>query len=164
MIPPTAAEVVAATEVDVLKAASPAKAAEIVAVAGSIFQRITGQTWTSVTVADEPIVRRVIRGLSELTAYQDSPEYLETLSDFDLIQNFSAGPYSESRRSPEDARKARLIVAWPWLSDLLWTLLTEDRYEYWWAFFSDHNLPAFAVQEVDWRYPNIFDIGYHFGA
>jgi hypothetical protein len=160
---PTATDVQGWTELDLLKNADAAKASRIVAVAEALFLRITGQTWDSIATADEPLVQQAVKGLSELTAYQDSPEYLETLSDFDLISSFSAGPYSESRRSPEDARKARMLVAWPWLSDLLWNLLTPDQYNYWTEFFLDTPPPAFEVTEVNWG-ADFYDLGYYWGA
>jgi hypothetical protein len=102
--------------------------------------------------------------MSQQLAMQATPEYLETLSDFDHIQSFSAGPYSETRRSPGDAMKARMLNAWPWLSDLLWRMLTPDQYDYWISFFSGDNAPAFAVTEVDWSDTGLLGDGYIWGA
>jgi hypothetical protein len=150
VIAPTAAEVKAASEVDAITTATPAKLDRLVAIANSSFQKITGLKFADVDPDDEPIVTQAVTGLAEMTSYQTSPEYIETLADFDLIQSFNAGPYSETRRSAEDARKARLLVAWPWLSDILWNLLTPDKYDYWVSFFSGQNAPAFNYTEVDW--------------
>ena len=149
---PTTADVQGLTRYEELKAATPEMAAQSVDAAISAFKRFTGLDFAQVPVADEPRIRRAVRGLSELLWIQDSPEYIETVADFDLIQSFNAGPYSENRRSPEDARKARLLVAWPWLSDLLWGLMTPDAYAEWDVFFSEDGgtSPAWGVQEVDW--------------
>jgi hypothetical protein len=124
-----------------------------------------GLAFDQVPADDEPLVQQAVKGLAELTAYQDSPEYLETLADFDLIQNFSAGPYSESRRSPREAMEARMLVAWPWLSNMLWGLMTPDKFDFWTAFFDPkRTAPAFAVQEVDWSGDFWIDRDYLWGA
>lgn len=166
MVEPTAADVQSWTKLDALKNAAADDAARIVAVAKSSFLKITGQSWTAILPQDEPLVQQAVKGMAELTSYQDSPEYIETLADFDLIQSFSAGPYSETRRSPGDAMKARLLVAWPWLSDMLWNLLTPEKYDYWTAFFSDKPTPAFDVQEMNWgdHYLGEFFDGHVWGA
>lgn len=150
MIPPTAAEVQGWTTLDALKNADALTADRVVARANASFVRMTGQTWPGLPVALEPLAQQAAQGLAELTILQSSAENLETLADFDLIQSFSAGPYSETRRSPADAMKARMLVAWPWLNELLWGLLTDDKYDYWIAFFSGLNAPATAVTEMDW--------------
>lgn len=161
---PIPADVLARTELELLKDASEDKLAIIVATANALFLRFTGQTYEAMEPALEPLVQRAVQGLAEMTVYQESEDYLDTISDFDLIQNFSAGPYSETRRNPADMVKARLIVPWPWLSALLWQLLTPDKYDYWVAFFSGQVAPAFAVQEVDWSGHDLVDPAYLWGA
>ena len=121
--------------------------------AQSLLTAITGQTVAEMPDEFVPMANLAIRGFTEQLAYQGSAEYLETLSDFDLIQSFSAGPYSETRRSAEDAMKARKLNAWPWLSDLLWLMLTDEKREFWEDYFSDENAPAWAVTEVEWDPP-----------
>jgi hypothetical protein len=148
---PTYTDIQGWTELDALKNAPEAKAQRMAAIAVSGFKRITGQTdFAAIPADDEPIVNQAVTGLAEMAVNQSSAEYLETLSDWDLIQSFNAGNYSETHRSPDDARKARMLVAWPWLSDLLWGLLTPEKYDYWVSFFGGQNAPAFAVTEVDW--------------
>lgn len=148
---PTAADIRGWTQLAALKTADDTLATRLVALAVSMFRRLTGVSdLTTVADSDVPMVQAAIQGLAELLTFQQSPEYLDTLSDWDLITSFNAGPYSETHRSPEEARKARLIVAWPWLSELLWSLLTPDKYDYWISFFGTDHPPAFAVQEVDW--------------
>lgn len=152
MIAPTAADVQGWTEQDTLKNATLTRATRLTAIAISSFKRITGVNFDTVSADDEPLVEHAITGLAEMVMAQSDPEYLETLADFDLIQSFNAGPYSETRRGAEDAMKARRLVAWPWLSDVLWNLLTPDKYDYWVSFFSGKNAPAWTTQEVDWDF------------
>lgn len=165
MIAPTAAEILAASKFSFAEAGYADETAlePLVAAAGGLLTTITGLEWADITPAQEPLVLLAVGGMSEQLAMQSTPEYLETLADFDLIQSFSAGPYSETRRSPEDAMKARKLNAWPWLSDLLWQLLTPDKRDEWLAFFSGQNAPAFAVTEMDWSGMGDFD-GYVWGA
>jgi hypothetical protein len=148
---PSADDIKGWTELDTFTGAPAPRQERLTAIAISMFKRITGVTdFAAVAADDEPLAQQAITGLAELLTYQTSPEYMDTLSDWDLISSFSAGPYSETHRNPEEARKARLLVAWPWLSDLLWGLLTPERYDYWVSFFGGQNAPAFAVTEVDW--------------
>lgn len=123
---------------------------QLVAEAVGDFRRITGLSFAAVPADDEALAQKAIRGLTALGAAQATEDYAETLADFDLIQSFSAGEYTETRRSAEDARKARALVAWPWLSDLLWGLLTDDQHDYYVEYFGGQNRPAFEITEVDW--------------
>lgn len=119
--------------------------------ANSAFLRFTGLVYANIAATDDASVFRAVRGLAELSSVQESADYIETLSDWDLIQSFSAGPYSETRRSADDARKARLLVAWPWLSDLLWDLMTDDRRDHYLELLGVP-VPAFEVSEMDWSW------------
>jgi hypothetical protein len=119
--------------------------------AGAALRRLTGRD-LAVDVPDyeEPLFQQALQGLTEQLAFQTQQENLETLSDFDLIQSFSAGPYSETRRSPKEAFEARMLNAWPWLNSLLWSILSPDMLDYWEAFFGGSTPPAWSVSEVDW--------------
>lgn len=151
---PTAEEIVAASQLNFAEQGyDDAQVGVIVSSANSLLTAITGLTFDPRGNIDsniEALVRMAVRGFSEQIAYQGTPEYLETLADFDLIQNFSAGPYSEARRNAGDAMKARMLNAWPWLNGLLWSILTDDKRDYWNSVFSGLNAPAFAVTEVAW--------------
>lgn len=153
MVAPTAAEIRSWSKLGFgeLGYADDVSLGRLVARATAAFVRITGQTLETVQPADVPLVEQAIQGLTEQLAFQTQQDNLETLSDFDLIQSFSAGPYSETRRSPEAAMKARMLNAWPWLNELLWGLLTPDRYDYWVGHFGGGNAPAFGVTEVAWN-------------
>jgi hypothetical protein len=122
------------------------------------FYNTTGRPVdSSVPTELAPLVEQAIQGLTEQAAYRAQEDNLETLSDFDLISSFNAGPYSETRRSPDEMMKARMINAWPWLNRLLWDLLTPDKYDYWVFFFSGQLAPAFAITEVNWFYTYVND-------
>ena len=121
------------------------------------FYNTTGQVLANVPAALEPLVQQAVQGLTEQAGYRAQEDNLETLSDFDLISTFSAGGYSETRRSPDEMMKARMINAWPWLFRLLWVLLTPDKYDYWTFFFSGDVAPSFAVTEMNWFYTYVND-------
>lgn len=152
MVAPTAAQMKEWSQLDFasLGFETDVKLGRIIARAVAALQQITGLSLSTVEPGIEPLVEQAVQGLTEQLAYQAQPDIVETLSDFDLISSFSAGPYSETRRSPGEAFKARMLNAWPWLSDLLWTLLTPDKIDFWNAYFGGDVAPAFAVSEVDW--------------
>lgn len=149
MVAPTAEQVQGWTKVTDFANAADADAERYVARANAAFRRITGLRFEDVDSDDVPLVEQAVQGLSESIFYDNTEDRLETLSDFDLIKSFGAGPYNETRRGPEEAMKARLLHPWPWLSSLLWQLLTEDKYDYWMEFFGG-NAPASEIIEVDW--------------
>jgi hypothetical protein len=124
--------------------------AEMVNRAEAMFWRITGQTLDELDPKIAPMVRRVIQGMTEQMVMQGAQETLETQSDFDLIASLNAGPYSETRRDPGAMRKAWMLHPVPWISDALWQLLTEERYGFYWHFFSGSDIPAFATTDVFW--------------
>ena len=130
--------------------ADPDPLADIAGQGAALFALITGRTYATIPAELEPLVRRAVAGLTYMQVVQSQPDYLETLADFDLIQSFSAGSYSETRRSAEDALKARMLVPWGWLNDLLKLLLTPEKADYWDEQFSGEHAPAWEVTEVDW--------------
>lgn len=124
---------------------------ELVDRSESSFWRITGQTLNQIDAKDAPLVRRVIQGLTEQMAMQSSPETLDTQSDWDLIQSFTAGPYSEQRRSPQEMFAGRMLNPVPWISDALWSLLSYERYGHYISFFTGVNVPAWQGDDVFWE-------------
>jgi hypothetical protein len=177
---PTAADVRAASKLDfddygypVSQDGLPGGLQEVVNQAESAFYRITGQSLDRIDTKDAPLVRRVITGLTQQMAMQNSEDYLDTTSDWDLIVSFSAGPYSETRRSAVDMFQARMLNPVPWLSSALWSLLSEERYGYYMAFFTGYNMPAFQTSDVFWEEglwqgelgrPDGIPGGYYWGA
>lgn len=146
---PTATEIQDWTKLTDLKAAPIDEAERTTSRAISSFKRFTGLDFATVSADDAPEIQRAVQGLAELLTVQDSADYLETLADWDLLLSFSAGSYSETRRSAEDAYKARMLVAWPWLNSLLWGLMTPEKYDQWIIFFGAP-APAWGTQEVEW--------------
>lgn len=71
-----------------------------------------------------PLIRRALRMLCEFNAGVSQMELLESVTDFDLIQSFSASNYNESRRSPMQARAG--AHPWPALDRLLGQILDWD--------------------------------------
>ncbi len=131
--------------------ATPGGLQEIVDRAESLFWRITGQQLDAIDAKAAPLVRRVIQGMTEQMVMQGSEDVLDTQSDWDLISGFSAGPYNENHRGPGEMRAAWALNPVPWISDALWSLLTQERYEWYWHFFSGSNMPAFATSDVFWQ-------------
>lgn len=83
---------------------------------------------------------------------------LETVGDIDLIQTFSAGQYSETRKDTD--RQKQSLNPWPMLDEILWMLLglfpgetndrVAERYGYWLALLRGFNPPSWEVIETDW--------------
>lgn len=64
-----------------------------------------------------PMVRRALRMLVEYNVAGSVQDILDTAADFDLVQSFSAGPVSESRRNQGGGRN--ILHPWPALNKLL---------------------------------------------
>src|SRR3954453_3303098 len=71
---------------------------------------ITGRTLATMPAELEPLAQEAIQLQTETLAYQAQPDYVETLADFDLISSFTAGPYSEQRRSVAEAIEAKALA------------------------------------------------------
>jgi hypothetical protein len=124
----------------------------IVGAAGEWVLDVTGHgTWEAVPTLYANRVTLAIKLAVEMTAAQSTPEYLETLSDFDLIQSFSAGSYSETRRTPlQAAEAAAMLAAWPPLNAALLNAMTPEKREEYLALLSGKAIPAVGYTEVDW--------------
>jgi hypothetical protein len=114
---------------------------------------ITGRVLGGLDTTDDPnlipLVQLAIQIRTEMLVHQAQPDYVETLADFDLISGFSAGPYSETRRGVGDAVAAKVLSANPMLHDLLFNLLTEDKYDDYILFLSGQPIPALAFATLD---------------
>lgn len=93
--------------------------------------------------------RRAVFLRSVQIVLHDQAGYQQSVAE-DYIQSFSAGPYSESRHDPTRRGESRMINPWQELNDLLWLLLTEDRYSFWVSLLQNVHTPGFEVTEVDW--------------
>jgi|SRR3954452_3522655 hypothetical protein len=123
----------------------------VIPAANALVIHLTGwETFNAVPADKEPLVELAVRLAVEMQAAQSTPDYLETLADFDLISSFSAGSYSETRRSAEDAIKAKALTAWPALDHALVAAMTDDKHDDYLAWLEDQVAPGFAVTEMDW--------------
>lgn len=98
----------------------------------SWFQKVSGRTLDDIdpTDNDVPLINEAIQMLVEWRVMSSQDEVVETAGDFDLIGNFSAGNYSETRRA--DNRRPQTLHPWPALNSLLYQLLDpsmRDSYE-----------------------------------
>lgn len=131
--------------------ASPDPLAPIIDAANAFVLQTTGhETFAAVPDAQAPLVVLAVRLATEMFAAQTTPEYLETLSDFDLLASFSAGSYSEQRRSPEDMAKARMLAPWPPVHAALLAAMTPEKRDDYLAFLDGKTVPAWEVSEVNW--------------
>jgi hypothetical protein len=104
----------------------------------------------------EPLMQQAIQMRVEQVLLQGRPGHVNSAADNEVVQSFSAGSYSESRRagqgfSSRTGAAERGINTWPALEELLWMLMTPERFAYWWAFTSGQPMPDFTVEEVNWR-------------
>lgn len=98
----------------------------------------------------ERVMAQAVQYKTEDMAFIDQPENVETIGDFMLISSFSAGSYSETRRSLDELAKAKMIDADPRLNSLLFGCMTDDKRDFWQDWLNAVNSPAFEVTEVDW--------------
>lgn len=96
-----------------------------------------------------PMLRQVVRMRVEQIIEQEQPGYISTVTD-DSLLSMSVGSYSETRRDPTRRGEEKILNLWTSLNDLLWTLMTPDRYDYWLSYTSGIHAPAFQVEEVNW--------------
>jgi hypothetical protein len=105
----------------------------------------------------------------EQEALQSQEDYVDTVTD-DLIQSFTAGNYSETRKEPGRLRYTGAttgipeINSNPTLNMDLWLLMTPAMQEYWRYVIQGSGGAAFAVTEVDWgNYDGLYPYSYGVG-
>jgi hypothetical protein len=99
------------------------------------------------TGADEVMVEEAVYTFTEWLAHHKQADVIETMGDFELISSFSAGSYSETRRSGKDSQEASRAL----LRNLLWPIMSADKQDEWLALEAGVVVPSFAVTEVDWQ-------------
>jgi hypothetical protein len=97
------------------------------------------------------LIQQAIQMRTEQIILQGRADYIESAAENDVIQSFSAGLYSESRRDPARASKTTSINSWPALNELLWMLMTPERYAWWYSYVTGEAPADFAVVAVDWN-------------
>lgn len=125
----------------------------LLAVALSTLTRYTGQSWDGDTYSDlapakgtEAMAQDAVQVLVEMAAFKKQGDRLETFQDFDLLNNFSAGGYSESRRNGKDMQDATYGM----LKSILWPLMSYDAQDEWIQMTTGVVAPAFTTTEVAW--------------
>jgi hypothetical protein len=120
---------------------------------------VTGQTYESMTddvfgMLVQSQLRQAIQMRTEQVVLQGKRGYVGSAAEKDVIQSFSAGGYSETRTTGGFSRAGaaeKSINSWPALSELLWLLMTDERFAWWVAFTSGQSAPDFTIEEYDWR-------------
>lgn len=111
----------------------------------------TGRAWAddgTFTPANlSPLADQAVQVVTEFLAFR-AEAAPETLSDFDMIESFTAGSYSEQHRSPADMAKAGFAS----LQALLWPLMTEEAQDQWLFLMGAGNRPDFSVTGVDYTW------------
>ena len=99
---------------------------------------VTGRDFASMPVELLDLARQAVRMRVEQQVMEQQDDAVESASDG--LSSFSAGNYSETRIDPTKRGSVKILNAWGALADVLWLLMTGERYEYWVGFLS----------EVDW--------------
>lgn len=94
------------------------------------------------------MLRQAIQMRTEQVLFQAQNGYVDDASD-DVVSSLSVGGFSQSKFQPS---KDRRLNSWNALGDLLWLLMTPDRYSWWVAFLSgDAELmigPAWGIEQT----------------
>lgn len=113
----------------------------------------TGRAWDDAGEFEpeplEPLALMATRQLTEMLAYRAQEDVPETIADFDVLQSFSAGSYSETRRDPRNAIGIGIAALMP-LQSVLWPLMTDEARDNWIMLTGGPTPPGMAVTEVDW--------------
>lgn len=97
-----------------------------------------------------PLIQQAIQMRVEQVVMQGRPGHVDSASTNEVVSSFTAGSYSETRRDPGRRGEQRSLNTWPALDELLWMLMTSDRFAWWWAYVTGQQIPSFAVEEIDW--------------
>lgn len=110
----------------------------------------TGRTFPSMPSQFSASAARAVRILTGVMAYQEQEDVIETIADFGFIQSFSAGNYSETRRSIADVSKSGIICNNILLHKTLWMVMTDEKRDEWQSTLTGVNAPAFETTEIAW--------------
>jgi hypothetical protein len=110
----------------------------------------TGRTYEAMPTGFEPMAFAAAQRLTEIMAVQNAADIVSAQSDYATVQSFSAGGYSETRRSLDAVRKSGMIHVDPTLHALLWAMLTDEKRDEWMFWLTGEIAPASDVTEVDW--------------
>lgn len=77
-----------------------------------------------------PLIGQAVQMRTEQEAFQAQNGYIDSASD-DVVATLSVGGFSQTRTDPGRRGEQRQLNSWQALGNLLWLLMTEDRYVYW---------------------------------
>lgn len=103
-----------------------------------------------------PTIRQAIQMRTEQVTYQSQRSYLEDATD-DVVGSFSVGGYSQSKSDPNRRGEQRQLNSWQALSNVLWLLMTPDRY-WWWVVFLSGD--AHLMEGVAYGFENAIQPGW----
>lgn len=160
-LPPTAVEIRADSQVKFarLGLSSDDDLQRVVDRSVAYIQYVTGQNLDALVPPDgtsmtqeqlEPLVAQAIQMRTEQVAMQGRQGHVDAAASNEVISGFTAGSYSEQHRDPNRKKDSLSINTWPALDELLWMILTPDRFSWWWAFLTGNALPEFMVEEIAW--------------
>lgn len=160
MAAPTASDVDSWSQVDFAALGVDAtNLTRLTTLAIALLRRWTGQFWdasngglyTGLAPAEgtEPMAQDVVRQLVEVAAEQSTEDRAEGFADFDTLTSFSAGGYSENRRSGKDFQEATAAL----LHRLFWPLMDYAHQDQWMQMMGQV-IPGFEVTEMDWQSSN----------
>lgn len=110
----------------------------------SEFVRKTGLALLEATAEEEPLVTECLQLLTEYRGAASQQEITETGADYDMIGNFSASDYSETRR--QDNRRPLVLHPVPRINALMLHLMTDEKQAE-----SGGEAPAVQAEDpVDW--------------
>lgn len=155
---PSTAEIELWSKVDFANLDSPFLEADLDVVvprAAAYIVQVTGRTFDdSFPLPLIPLCEEAMQYRVEQMCFQAQADSAEEASD-ELVHNFSAGQYSETRQDLAPAGPKGggipMINSNPALNRLLWLIMTDDMRSYWWALITGLTVPAFEVTEVDWN-------------
>lgn len=118
--------------------------------AAAYIEFVTGQPATDSTLALLPTaiglqptsgalritVIKAIQMRSEQTLFQAQNSYIDDATD-DVVASISVGSFSQSKFQQLRAKQEKKLNSWGALSDLLFQLMTPDRFAWWAVFLSD---------------------------
>jgi hypothetical protein len=181
VLPPTVADIEAWSRLDFSSLDAPFTDADLqirLDRTVAYLEATTGRLWDDTMPPPLlPIAQEATQLRIEQICLQEQEDYAETVND-DQTQSFTAGNYSESRRSPRDRYTGLTtglpeINSNPWLNRDIWLLCTDDMRMYWTATLQGQAavslIPSFAVTEADWGnydglYPYSWGVGMTRGA
>lgn len=85
--------------------------------------------------ATQTLIGQAIQMRTEQVLFQSQNSYLDDASD-DVVSSFSVGGYSQSKNDSARRGEEKQLNSWQSFANVLWLLMTPDRYYFWEMFLS----------------------------